>query len=133
MLITFKKYQLYCRIDRMGRWNYTMNIGKNLIEYRKKFGYTQKKLSIKTGITQQIISNYERNVTIPSLKFLQTVADIYEVSLDKLIGRKNQSKNGESIEYKILNIIDTFDETEKQLSYSILKAIEQNRSKNYGK
>ncbi len=40
------------------------------------------------GISRQALSNYERGVREPSLKILITLSNLYQVSLDELVGKK---------------------------------------------
>ena len=63
-------------------------IGRRLSELRKKNGYTQKQLADALNLSQQIVSNIERNTTAPDVEFLHGAADLYKISLDELIGRK---------------------------------------------
>ena len=65
-----------------------MQIGTRLAELRKKYKYTQKQLAEALNLSQQVVSNIERNATAPGLEFLKGAADLYNISLDELIGRK---------------------------------------------
>ena len=47
-----------------------MEIGRRLSELRKKNGYTQKQLADALNLSQQIVSNIERNTTAPYTRFL---------------------------------------------------------------
>lgn len=64
-------------------------IGKKLLELRKNKKMSQEVLSKMMGVTRQTISNWELEETAPDLKQAQKLADIFDVSLDELIGRKN--------------------------------------------
>ncbi len=44
------------------------------------------------NLSQQIVSNIERNTTAPDVEFLHGAADLYKISLDELIGRKHLSR-----------------------------------------
>jgi len=48
---------------------------------------TQKELGERIGVSRQIISDYETGKRTPSIVALKTLADIFEVSTDYLIGR----------------------------------------------
>ena len=41
------------------------------------------------GVTRQTISNWELNETSPDLKQAEKLADIFNISMDELIGNKN--------------------------------------------
>jgi len=57
---------------------------KNL---RISHGYTQKFVADKLGIAYQSYQTYEQGLTIPTLPHFIMLADLYEVSLEYLIGR----------------------------------------------
>lgn len=64
-------------------------IGKKLLELRKNKKMSQETLSEMMGVTRQTISNWELEETAPDLKQAQKLAEIFDVSLDELIGRKD--------------------------------------------
>jgi len=59
-----------------------------LKELRLQFGFSQEEVAKKLDISYQSYQNYEYGKSIPKLKYLVKLADIYDVSLDFLIGRK---------------------------------------------
>jgi transcriptional regulator with XRE-family HTH domain len=63
-----------------------MNISKSLIELRKKSNLSQADLASKTGISQVMVGKYERGDASPSIEVAKKIADVFEVSLDSLIG-----------------------------------------------
>lgn len=73
-----------------------------LKELRKLKNLTQRELAKQIGITQPALSNYEdgRN---PEISILTKLADLFEVSVDYLIGREPKSKTIKSYRYCILN------------------------------
>lgn len=66
---------------------YLINLSLNLKNLRISYGYTQKELSKKLGITYQSYQAYELKKSLPSLPVLLCIADIYDVSLDSLFNR----------------------------------------------
>lgn len=62
-------------------------IGKILIDFRLKRGYTQQEISDAIGIARQTYAGYESGRHEPSAEILIRLADIYEISLDLLMGR----------------------------------------------
>lgn len=105
-----------------------MNIGEQLAYQRKKHNLTQSELSEKLSMSQQVISNYERNITSPPIEFLQQLAYLYSVSLDELVGCQG-IKYSDSIDKQILDIIVTLDEKGKELSLVFMKALTQYKEK----
>lgn len=110
-----------------------MQIGNRLSELRKKYGYTQKQLAEALSLSQQVISNIERNTTAPDVEFLQGAADLYKISLDELIGRKTVFPRDSSYEQQILNVVEKMDDTKKELSLRLVNEVAQHRGEKDGK
>ena len=104
-----------------------MEIGRRLSELRKKNGYTQKQLADALNLSQQIVSNIERNTTAPDVEFLHGAADLYKISLDELVGRKTLITEENSYEQRILNVVETMDNAKKELSLRLLNEVAQQR------
>ena len=64
-------------------------LGEKIINERKNHKLSQEELSEMVGVTRQTISNWELNETGPDLKQAQKLADIFNISIDELIGKKN--------------------------------------------
>ena len=60
----------------------------NLKFYRQNKGYSQNAIANLVGVTQQCVSEWENGKIEPTLTFLIKLADIFEISLDELCGRK---------------------------------------------
>lgn len=58
-----------------------------LSEKRKENGYSQSYVASKVGIVQSVLSRYECGRTVPGIYVLIELADLYEVTLDELVGR----------------------------------------------
>lgn len=63
------------------------NLGEALKAQRILNGYTQRELARQTGISQQTISKWEANQSVPNLDFFVQLADFYGISLDELADR----------------------------------------------
>ena len=61
-----------------------MEIGKKIMELRKKSGLSQEELAEKVGVARQTISKWELGETSPDLKQSKEVSKIFKVSLDEL-------------------------------------------------
>ena len=66
-----------------------MKIGEKISELRKKNNLTQEELAEKLNVTRQTISKWELGETSPSLDDAATLASIFQVSLDTLVGKDN--------------------------------------------
>lgn len=63
-------------------------LGKNLKMHREQRHMNQSCLAQKLNVQRQTISAYERGVSTPNIFILIQMADIYNLTLDELVGRK---------------------------------------------
>lgn len=62
-------------------------IGRRLAELRCERGLSQEELAAQVGVSTRTVGNIEREKTMPDLSILIDLADLFEVSLDFLVGR----------------------------------------------
>ncbi|MBR3660882.1 MAG: helix-turn-helix transcriptional regulator [Bacilli bacterium] len=62
-----------------------MEIGKKIMELRKKKGLSQEQLADKVGVARQTISKWELGETSPDLKQAKELSEIFNISLDELV------------------------------------------------
>lgn len=67
------------------------SIGKRISNFRKDKNITQMELADKLGISFQAVSNWERGETMPDISKLPELAQIFDVSIDDILGNKNES------------------------------------------
>ena len=88
-----------------------MEIGKKIMNLRKKNGLSQEELAEKIGVARQTISKWELGETSPDLKQSKELSKIFGVSLDELTDNdiKNilveKTSNTEKLAGLILNLI----------------------------
>ena len=63
-----------------------MSIGKNIAKYRKAKGLTQEELGAKLGVTNQAVSKWESEVSMPDVMLLPKIAKALNITLDDLYG-----------------------------------------------
>ncbi len=63
---------------------------KNIKLIRVMNDYTQLKVQMETGISQSILSKYERGELLPTVENLAILADFYKTSLDFLMDRTDE-------------------------------------------
>jgi len=99
-----------------------LNIGSRIAELRKAKGWSQADLAKALEASRDIVGKYERNDNAPSIEMASKIADVFEVSLDYLLGKEQKAfrdkvavKRLEDIENldsdtrgTLFNIIDTF-------------------------
>lgn len=84
-----------------------MGLGNRLIQLRKEKGYTRESFAEILEISPYTLRNYELEVTDPGHPFLIKVADLFNVSIDYLMGvteerEKMTSYSLKSSEYEII-------------------------------
>ncbi len=62
-------------------------LGERIRDLRKKFGYSQQQLANKMHLTQGAISQWENGITVPAADQLSALADVFEITVDELLGR----------------------------------------------
>lgn len=62
-------------------------VGKSLRMLREKCGYTQQQLANVLNIDRSTYSYYERGKTSPDIQTLITLASVFSVSLEELVGQ----------------------------------------------
>ena len=63
-----------------------MSIGKNIAKYRKAKGFTQEEFGAKLGVTNQAVSKWESEVSMPDVMLLPEIANALNITLDGLYG-----------------------------------------------
>jgi len=61
---------------------------KQLRKLRERKGMSRRTLSELCGLSKNSIARYERGERVPSLTDAEALADFFEVSMDRLCGRK---------------------------------------------
>lgn len=64
-----------------------MTIGEAIKKARLDKGYSQTKLSMKTGVPSTTIVMWEKGRSFPNVINLLPIADVLGVTLDELVGR----------------------------------------------
>lgn len=75
---------------------------KRMTALRKDHGWSQKKAAEKLGISQALLSHYEKGIRECGLNFIIKAANVYSVSADYLLGItkfKNQTNTEQDIDY----------------------------------
>lgn len=62
---------------------------ERLLEQRKLYGYTQRQMAEKLNVSQPSYVRYENGTSEPTQENLVKIADLFDVSVDYLLGRKD--------------------------------------------
>ena len=65
-----------------------IKIAENIRFFRKQAGLTQEELAARFGSRKTLISNYEIGRNTPDIETLWELADIFEITIDELVGRE---------------------------------------------
>lgn len=95
------------------------NFPRILSLLRKEKGISQKKAAESLGISQSLLSHYEKGIRECGLSFVLKVAEFYDVSCDYLLG-KTANRQGNLISIEDLNIEN---EEKKDLNSKAFKLI----------
>ena len=69
-----------------------MNFKENLHTLRKQHKVSQEVLATHLGVSQRLISHYERGKCEPCLAYLCEIASFFNVTLDELVGYKKEEE-----------------------------------------
>ena len=65
-----------------------LKIADNIRFFRKANNLTQEELSKQLGGSKNLVSNYENGISTPDIYTLVKLADIFDFTLDELVGRE---------------------------------------------
>ena len=65
---------------------------ENLKTLRKAKGLSQEELAIRLNVVRQTVSKWEKGLSVPDADLLIRIADIFEVSVSKLLGETIESE-----------------------------------------
>lgn len=66
----------------------TMKINEQIIFLRKQKGMTQEVVTCALGVTNQAVSKWESAQCCPDIQLLPAIAELFEVTIDELMGHK---------------------------------------------
>lgn len=81
--------------------------GQRFQRLRKNLGLTQDEVSNKVNVTPQAISKWENDISIPDVSLLIELADLFNISVDELLGRETKKTTiaqGKDINKLVLKI-----------------------------
>jgi HTH-type transcriptional regulator, competence development regulator len=71
------------------------SLGSNIRKLREKENLSQKDFAKKIGISNVVLSRYEKDERKPDYDMLNKIADYFEVTIDYLLGREEKVKTKE--------------------------------------
>lgn len=64
-----------------------MNLADNIQLMRKKNLWSQEELAEKCNVSRQAVAKWENGESVPNVEKLVLLADVFELSIDELVGR----------------------------------------------
>ena len=72
-----------------------IQLGRILMEHRRKRGITQEELAAYMGVSKASVSKWETSTTYPDITLLPQLAAFFDISIDTLMGYEPQMTNEE--------------------------------------
>jgi transcriptional regulator with XRE-family HTH domain len=99
-------------------------LGLQIARLRKQKGYTQVELAKKMGITQVLISAYERGRIKPGYEIISSFAQALEVTTDELLGLKDPKTAIKKPSLKILKRLNKIEQLPPSQQRALLQTID---------
>lgn len=103
-------------------------------QLREKRGLIQEILATELGITQQMLSKYEKDVTLIKVDILKKIAMYFNVTTDYLLGvsdvkrdLQRQMKMNETLDeyYDLVEVYKDLDSYDKEMIWSIIQTVKK--------
>lgn len=103
-------------------------------ELRKKRGLMQQRLASELGITQQMLSKYERDVTLIKVDVLKKIAKYFNVTTDYLLGVSDVKRDlqrqmimNEILDeyYDLVEVYKELDPYDQEMIWSIIQVVKR--------
>ena len=74
-----------------------MQLGDRLRNAREERDLKQTDVARQTGISNKVLSSYERNISLPTIDNLILLCNCYQISSDELLGIQLPTENSQSV------------------------------------
>jgi len=110
-----------------------LTIGANIRDIRKQKGLTQIDLANLLNCSQAMITSYENNTKLPSVTTLIKIADVLDVSIDEITGKKTISNKFNKIKnpklWKKFEQIEKLPENDKRTIFRLIERLLEKQKK----
>ena len=97
----------------------TLNIGERITLLRKKKKLSQADLASVIGASRDMIGKYERNDNLPSVEVAFKLAEVFEVTIDYLLG-KGQYATFDKESLERLEDIENLDSNTRKILFEVI-------------
>ena len=103
-------------------------------QLRKKRGITQQRLVSELGITQQMLSKYEKDISLIKIDVVKRIAVYFNVTTDYLLGisdvkrdLQKQLKMNETLDeyYDLIEVYKELDQYDQEMIWSIIQDVKR--------
>ena len=103
-------------------------------QLRKKRGITQQRLASELGITQQMLSKYEKDISLIKIDVLKRIAVYFNVTTDYLLGisdvkrdLQKQLKMNETLDeyYDLIEVYKELDQYNQEMIWTIIQDVKK--------
>ena len=107
-------------------------------QLREKRGLIQDILATELGITKQMLSKYERDITLIKVDVLKRIAAYFNVTTDYLLGvsdikrdLQRQMKINETLDeyYDLVEVYKELDQCEQEMIWAIIQVVKKSSEK----
>ena len=74
-----------------------LKVSENIKRYRKSMNMTQEQLAESLGVTIGAVSKWENGGNVPDISTLMELANLYNISMDELLGYDKSTKNVDAL------------------------------------
>ena len=99
-------------------------LGEQLARLRKQRGMTQAQVAEALDLPQGLISNFEKGVRRLYVDLLVQFADLYDVSTDELLGRKQRRKASAEFGLPLVKRMQQIEKLPKAKQKAVLQSID---------
>ena len=101
-------------------------------QLREKRGIIQETLAAELGITQQMLSKYERDITLIKVDILKKIAMYFNVTTDYLLGtsdvkRDLQMRVNKTLDeyFDLIEVYKDLDQYDREVVWSVMQAVKK--------
>lgn len=104
-------------------------LGEKITQLRKVQNLSQSDFAKRIGVSRTIVGNYERNTNMPSIEILLKMANVFNVSVDYIIGEGKISTYDKQTLKRIEDIENLDDETKTHLFFLVDNVIQNYKTR----
>lgn len=104
-----------------------MNFGTRLKQLRLENNLKQEDLAIKIHSSKANISRYESNNVEPNLKTLNELAELFDVSVDYLLGRTTVRKQPDTLAFHPIPGYEKLNDEDRQYIDDLINRLNRNK------